>query len=71
MKEEFGNNHGITFDPPEEKATVSLQERLRDNEKLSTKEMLQKYGIRLMYEVWDYIHENESGKKKNPGYFHD
>ena len=72
MNKDFGNEHGITFEPPLEIENISLQSRLEDYYKLSDTEMLKKYGVKLTSEVWRFIWDNENeNERKNPEYFHD
>ena len=64
MNTAFGNIHKVTYDPPEGKEDISLQERLEDYKVLSDDEMLKKYGIRLTSEVWVYEYELQKKKKE-------
>lgn len=67
---QYGNKDGITVEPPEGAQEIPFNQRLKDYHDLSNDDLLKKYGIKLVYEIWDYVHEIEK-INKNPDYFHD
>ena len=72
MYEAYAEKNGVTYEPPEGIESATLQDRLKDYEVLNDDQMLLKYGIRLTFEVWHYVHEIEKEKQNNnPEYFHD